>query len=230
MEIGAIESGVPACRESRRHSRGWTTRRTGAACCDIPRKTFTHADPEGVELWTPCFGERDVHPLESDLTIQHNGAPIGERIGRDRSSRRRRRTAGAPASSSRSGRPTRAGRYIHKRDQHPAPIDPNFTGVGRCLTDDDGYYRFTTIKPGPVSVEEPPQCVAACAHPLLAVRNGIHAADDHPDVLPGRSAVRAGPDLPVDHRPEGPRSAGRHLRPRRDRPTSGPPATAGTSC
>jgi protocatechuate 3,4-dioxygenase, beta subunit len=42
-----------------------------------------------------------------------------------------------------------AGRYIHKRDQHPAPIDPNFTGVGRCLTDADGVYRFTTIKPGP---------------------------------------------------------------------------------
>ena len=41
------------------------------------------------------------------------------------------------------------GRYIHKRDQHPAPIDPNFTGVGRCLTDADGTYRFTTIKPGP---------------------------------------------------------------------------------
>jgi protocatechuate 3,4-dioxygenase beta subunit len=41
------------------------------------------------------------------------------------------------------------GRYTHKRDQHPAPLDPNFTGVGRCLTDDDGTYRFTTIKPGP---------------------------------------------------------------------------------
>ena len=41
------------------------------------------------------------------------------------------------------------GRYIHKRDQHPAAIDPNFTGVGRCLTDADGVYTFTTIKPGP---------------------------------------------------------------------------------
>src|SRR3546814_10744393 len=41
------------------------------------------------------------------------------------------------------------GRYIHKRDQHPSPIDPNFTGAGRCLTDEDGIYRFTTIKPGP---------------------------------------------------------------------------------
>ena len=41
-----------------------------------------------------------------------------------------------------------AGRYVHQRDQHPAPIDPNFTGAGRCMTDDDGYYRFVTIKPG----------------------------------------------------------------------------------
>jgi protocatechuate 3,4-dioxygenase beta subunit len=41
-----------------------------------------------------------------------------------------------------------AGRYIHKRDQHPAPIDPNFTGVGRCITGADGSYAFTTIKPG----------------------------------------------------------------------------------
>lgn len=41
-----------------------------------------------------------------------------------------------------------AGRYIHGRDQHPAPLDPNFTGVGRCLTDADGVYRFTTIRPG----------------------------------------------------------------------------------
>ncbi len=41
------------------------------------------------------------------------------------------------------------GRYVHKRDQHPAALDPHFTGVGRCLTDDQGVYRFTTIKPGP---------------------------------------------------------------------------------
>jgi protocatechuate 3,4-dioxygenase, beta subunit len=41
-----------------------------------------------------------------------------------------------------------AGRYIHKRDQHPAPLDPNFTGTGRCITDENGFYRFKTIKPG----------------------------------------------------------------------------------
>jgi len=38
---------------------------------------------------------------------------------------------------------------VHKRDQHPAPLDPNFTGVGRAITGEDGSYRFTTIKPGP---------------------------------------------------------------------------------
>jgi protocatechuate 3,4-dioxygenase beta subunit len=41
-----------------------------------------------------------------------------------------------------------AGRYVHKVDQHPAPLDPNFTGAGRCLTDADGNYRFVTVKPG----------------------------------------------------------------------------------
>jgi protocatechuate 3,4-dioxygenase beta subunit len=41
-----------------------------------------------------------------------------------------------------------AGRYIHKRDQWPGPLDPNFLGIGRCLTDDQGVYRFTTVRPG----------------------------------------------------------------------------------
>ncbi|HVN11696.1 MAG TPA: protocatechuate 3,4-dioxygenase subunit beta [Kineosporiaceae bacterium] len=105
-------------------------------------------DPEGVELLAPVFGHREVDPLEADLTIGHAGEPVGERIvvtGRI---------------SDADGRPVRdqlveiwqanaAGRYIHQRDQHPAPLDPNFVGVGRCLTDADGVYRFTTIKPGP---------------------------------------------------------------------------------
>jgi protocatechuate 3,4-dioxygenase beta subunit len=113
-----------------------------------PTKDLHHADPETIELWSPAFGHRDVHALEADLTIQHNGEPLGERIVV-----RGKVLDGA-------GRPVRnqlveiwqanaAGRYIHKRDQHPAPIDPNFTGVGRCLTGDDGSYEFTTIKPAP---------------------------------------------------------------------------------
>jgi protocatechuate 3,4-dioxygenase, beta subunit len=113
-----------------------------------PTKALQHADPEGVELFAPLFGQRDVDPLEADLTIQHDGTPVGERLV----------VTGKVMDAD--GRPVRhqlveiwqanaAGRYIHKRDQHPAPIDPNFTGVGRCLTDADGVYRFTTIKPGP---------------------------------------------------------------------------------
>lgn len=41
-----------------------------------------------------------------------------------------------------------AGRYTHGKDQHPAPLDPNFIGTGKCVTDEDGSYRFLTIKPG----------------------------------------------------------------------------------
>ncbi len=113
-----------------------------------PTKDPKHADPETIELWAPCFGHRDVHALESDLTIQHSGEPIGERMV----------VTGRVIDGD--GRPVvgqlveiwqanSAGRYIHKRDQHPAPNDPNFTGVGRCLTGPNGEYRFTTIKPGP---------------------------------------------------------------------------------
>lgn len=113
-----------------------------------PTKDLHHADPEGVELYAPCFGPQDVGALEADLTVQHSGDPIGERIV----------VTGRVLDGN--GRPVvgqlvevwqanAAGRYIHQRDQHHAPIDPNFTGVGRCLTGPDGSYRFVTIKPGP---------------------------------------------------------------------------------
>ncbi len=104
-------------------------------------------DPEAVELTGPAFGVTDVTDLDADLTRQHQGEPLGERItvtGRVLDRR---------------GRPVRgqlveiwqanaSGRYAHQRDQHPAPLDANFTGVGRCLTDDSGGYSFTTVKPG----------------------------------------------------------------------------------
>jgi protocatechuate 3,4-dioxygenase beta subunit len=113
-----------------------------------PLSELLPVDPEGVELAAPCFGERDVQQLDADLTIQHDGTPIGERIvivgrvvdGRGRPVRRQLVEVWQANAS---------GRYRHMRDQHPAPLDPNFTGIGRCLTDDQGGYRFTTIKPGP---------------------------------------------------------------------------------
>jgi protocatechuate 3,4-dioxygenase beta subunit len=113
-----------------------------------PTKDLQHADPETIELFAPVFGNQDVDPLEADLTIQHNGEPIGERIvvtGRILDG------DGRPVAGQlvEVWQANAAGRYIHQRDQHRAPIDPNFTGFGRCLTGPDGSYRFTTIKPGP---------------------------------------------------------------------------------
>ena len=113
-----------------------------------PTKAPRPVDPETIELYSPAFGHRDVSPLESDLTIHDGGEPIGERII----------VTGRVVDGD--GRPVRgqlveiwqanaAGRYVHKRDQHPAPIDPHFTGMGRALTSDDGTYSFTTIRPGP---------------------------------------------------------------------------------
>lgn len=113
-----------------------------------PTKNPRLVDPETIELFSPAFGQRDVAHIESDLTLQHTGEPLGERMT----------VEGQLLDSW--GRPLRnqlieiwqanaAGRYIHQRDQHPAPLDPNFTGAGRTVTDNDGRYRFTTIKPGP---------------------------------------------------------------------------------
>ncbi|GAA1002338.1 protocatechuate 3,4-dioxygenase subunit beta [Nocardiopsis tropica] len=112
-----------------------------------PTKRLQPADPEGVEMLSPVFGQQDVHPLESDLTVQHGGEPLGERIT---VSGRVLDGAGRPVAGQlvEIWQANASGRYVHKRDQHPAPIDPNFTGVGRCLTGPDGSYRFTTIKPG----------------------------------------------------------------------------------
>jgi len=95
----------------------------------------------------PAFGESAVDELDADLTRQHEGDPLGERIvvsGRVTDDR------GHPVRNTlvEIWQANAAGRYAHQVDQHPAPLDPNFTGAGRCLTDDDGHYRFVTIKPG----------------------------------------------------------------------------------
>jgi protocatechuate 3,4-dioxygenase, beta subunit len=59
------------------------------------------------------------------------------------------RTAGpCPTRWLKSGRRTRPGAIRHKADQHDAPLDPNFSGAGRTLTDAKGHYRFVTVRPG----------------------------------------------------------------------------------
>jgi len=91
---------------------------------------------------------RLILPNDTDLTKHGQGEPLGEKIV----------VSGRVLDED--GKPLRnsllevwqcnsAGRYWHKRDQHDAPLDPNFYGFGKMLTDDDGRYRFVTIKPGP---------------------------------------------------------------------------------
>jgi protocatechuate 3,4-dioxygenase beta subunit len=100
-----------------------------------------------TELTGPALGERDLGALDADLTRQHAGEPLGERIivhGRVLDG------GGRPVSNAlvEVWQANAAGRYRHDLDRHPAPLDPNFSGAGRCLTDDQGRYRFVTIKPG----------------------------------------------------------------------------------
>jgi protocatechuate 3,4-dioxygenase beta subunit len=99
------------------------------------------------ELTGPIFGYDDLKPGDHDLTRQHKGEPIGERIivsGRvlDENGK------AAAHTLIEIWQANSAGRYRHRNDQHDAPLDPNFHGWGRTLTDAEGGYRFTTIKPG----------------------------------------------------------------------------------
>jgi protocatechuate 3,4-dioxygenase, beta subunit len=100
-----------------------------------------------TELTGPVYNESVVGPLDADLTRQHDAEPVGQRIV----------VSGRVLGSD--GKPLRgqlveiwqanaSGRYRHETDTHDLPLDPNFSGAGRCLTDDDGRYRFVTIKPG----------------------------------------------------------------------------------
>jgi protocatechuate 3,4-dioxygenase beta subunit len=100
-----------------------------------------------ADLEGPVFGDSALERNDDDLTAHGAGEPLGERIiveGRvlDENARP---IAGALVEV---WQANAAGRYLHERDQHPAPLDPNFTGAGRCLTDGEGRYRFVTIKPG----------------------------------------------------------------------------------
>ena len=99
------------------------------------------------EITGPLFGHEMIGETDNDLTRQHAGEPVGERIivtGRVLDDNGRP----VPNALIEIWQANSTGRYRHHRDQHPAPLDPNFTGAGRTLTDENGSYRFVTIKPG----------------------------------------------------------------------------------
>jgi len=113
-----------------------------------PKEPLVYLPREVAESTGPQLGELRPGPLDHDLTRQHPGEPIGERIT---VSGRLLDVDGRPIRDSlvEIWQCNAAGRYRHRWDTWPAPLDPNFSGAGRCETDSDGRYGFVTIKPGP---------------------------------------------------------------------------------
>ncbi len=100
-----------------------------------------------TEVTGPLFGEDRVAANDGDLTRQSSGEPLGQRIlvqGRVRDSDGRP----VPDTLVEVWQANAAGRYAHERDTWPAPLDPHFSGLGRVVTDAEGRYRFTTVRPG----------------------------------------------------------------------------------
>lgn len=112
-----------------------------------PSKSLIFLPHTLSEITGPVYGHGTIATTDNDLTGQHEGEPIGQRIivtGKVLDSNGRT----VPQTLVEVWQANSAGRYAHVIDQHPAPLDPNFTGAGRTLTDEDGTYRFVTIKPG----------------------------------------------------------------------------------
>jgi protocatechuate 3,4-dioxygenase beta subunit len=115
-----------------------------------PRQALLSLQQSLSEVTGPLFGPGDIDPLDDDLirNAAVDGDAIGERIivhGRVLDGN------GKPVPSTliEIWQCNAGGRYRHVNDRYIAPLDPNFGGCGRCLTDADGFYHFRTIRPGP---------------------------------------------------------------------------------
>ena len=114
-----------------------------------PRLAMLSLQGSLSEITGPTFGHSDIDPIDNDLikNFAKTGDPVGERIivhGRvlDENARP------VPNTLVEIWQANAGGRYRHKKDTYLAPIDPNFGGCGRTLTDENGYYFFRTVKPG----------------------------------------------------------------------------------
>jgi protocatechuate 3,4-dioxygenase, beta subunit len=114
-----------------------------------PRLAMLSLQGSMSEITGPTFGHSDIDAIDNDLIKNYakTGDPVGERIivhGRvlDENGR------GVPNTLVEIWQANAGGRYRHKKDSYLAPIDPNFGGCGRTITDDQGYYYFRTVKPG----------------------------------------------------------------------------------
>lgn len=114
-----------------------------------PRLAMLSLQGSLSEITGPTFGHSDIDPIDNDLIKNYakTGDPVGERIivhGRVLDGNGR----GLPNTLVEIWQANAGGRYRHKKDAYLAPIDPNFGGCGRTLTDENGYYFFRTIKAG----------------------------------------------------------------------------------
>lgn len=115
-----------------------------------PHRPLLGLEPSASELTGPVFGHAMLDDLDNDLIANcaRNGEAIGERIivhGRvlDENARPQ------PGVLIEIWQANAGGRYRHVNDGYMAPLDPNFGGCGRCLTDAEGAYAFRTVRPGP---------------------------------------------------------------------------------
>jgi protocatechuate 3,4-dioxygenase beta subunit len=115
-----------------------------------PQQALLSLDNTISEMTGPVFGHDKIGPLDNDLIRNYakTGDPIGPRIivyGRvlDENARP------VPGALVEFWQANAGGRYRHKKETYLAPIDPNFGGCGRTITDEEGRYWFRTIKPGP---------------------------------------------------------------------------------
>jgi protocatechuate 3,4-dioxygenase, beta subunit len=113
----------------------------------FPRRPLVPLPHRLTEVTGPLLGEGRVADGDHDLTAQHVGEPLGERIIVEG---RVLEADGRPVAATlvEVWQANAAGRYRHDADRHPAPLDPNFSGAGRCVTDSEGRFRFVTVKPG----------------------------------------------------------------------------------
>ena len=181
------------------------------------------------ELTGPVYGHETVREHDNDLTRQHAGEPLGERIivhGHvlDEDGR------GVPNTLVEIWQANACGRYIHVRDQHPAPLDPNFTGAGRAQSDAVRLLQVRHHQARRLSLGQSPQRLASRAHPLLGVRPLLRLAAGDADVFPRRSAVRVRSDLQFGAGRKGADADGLAASISKTPSRNGRCATASTSC
>ncbi|MGR3811788.1 protocatechuate 3,4-dioxygenase subunit beta [Jiulongibacter sp. NS-SX5] len=114
-----------------------------------PTKPLILTKQNLMEQTGPVFRDFNLGEFDHDLTKNSivNAEPLGERIlvhGKVYNENGQP----IPHTLIEIWQANSAGRYVHKVDQHEAPLDPNFLGAGRCMTDENGHYKFYTIKPG----------------------------------------------------------------------------------